>query len=46
VQRHLIPDPDRVREAPAAPGGARVDLDAEEYYTTPERIGEFPCDAF
>lgn len=46
VQSHLIPDPDRVREAPAAPGGARVDLDAEEYYTTPERIGEFPCDAY
>jgi hypothetical protein len=45
-QEHLIPDPERVRQALAAPGSPRVDLDAEEFYTTPERIGEFPCDAF
>lgn len=46
AQEHLIPDPERVRQALAAPGRPRVDLDAEEFYTTPERIGEFPCDAF
>jgi hypothetical protein len=45
-QEHLIPDPERVRQALAAPGWPRVDLDAEEFYTTPERIGEYPCDAF
>jgi hypothetical protein len=45
VQMHLIPEPERVRQALAAPGRPRVDLDAEEFYTTPERIGEFPCDA-
>lgn len=46
TQMHLIPDPERVRQELAAPGHRRVNLDAEEFYTTPERIGEFPCDAF
>ena len=45
VQMHLIPDPERVRESLAGPTPARVDLDAEEFTTTPERIGEYPCDA-
>jgi hypothetical protein len=45
VQMHLIPDPERVRESLAGPRSSRVDLDAEEFYTTPERIGEYPCDA-
>ena len=44
VQMHLIPDPARVqqqlRESRRAP-----DLDAAEFYTVPERIGEYPCDA-
>jgi hypothetical protein len=44
IQSHLIPDPERVRQELAAPGTTHVDLDAEEFYTTPERIGEFPCD--
>lgn len=44
LQSHLIPDPERVRQELDAPGASRVDLDAEEFYTTPERIGEFPCD--
>ena len=46
-QLHLVPPLDRVRAdllLPAA-GAKPVDLDAEEFYTTPERIGEFPCDA-
>ena len=42
LQAHLIPDPAQVGEAVAR--GRAVDLDAEEFYTTPERIGEFPCD--
>ena len=40
-QLHLIPDVERVRELLARPGSERVDLDAEEFYTTPERIGEY-----
>jgi hypothetical protein len=45
VQMHLIPDPERVRASLAGPRSARVDLDDEEFYTIPERIGEYPCDA-
>lgn len=44
TQDHLIPDPGRVREAERA--GSPVDIDGEEYYTVPERIGEFSCDEF
>lgn len=43
TQSHLIPSPGEVSAARAA--GRAVDIDAEEYYTAPERIGEFPCDA-
>jgi hypothetical protein len=43
VQEHLIPNPARVAEDLAS--GRKVDLDDEEYFTVPERIGEFPCDA-
>jgi hypothetical protein len=46
VRQHLIPDPERVREALAAPGAPRFDLFAEELFTTPEWIGDFPCDGF
>lgn len=45
-QIHLIPELERVRQAQAEPGRRGVDLDAEEFFTTPERIGEFSCDAF
>lgn len=44
AQMHLIPDPLAVQAAIQA--GKPLDLDAEEFYTVPERIGEFPCDAF
>ena len=44
-QLHLVPPLDRVRAELARPGTEPVDLDADEFYTTPERIGEFPCDA-
>ncbi len=40
-QLHLIPHPEAVRNA-----GKTVDLDAEEFYSAPQRIGEFPCDGF
>ena len=46
VRQHLIPDPDRVRQATMAPGAPRFDLFAEELFTTPEWIGDFPCDGF
>ena len=42
VQAHLIPDPGQVHDALLR--GEPVNIDAEEYYTAPERIGEFPCD--
>lgn len=43
LQSHLIPDARRVAEATYH--GNAVDLDAEEFFTAPERIGEFACDA-
>ncbi len=45
VQMHLIPNLERVRERLDGPGGGAVDLDADEFYTAPERIGVYPCDA-
>jgi len=42
TQLHLIPHPQAVREALAA--GKPVDIDAEEFYTAPQRIGEFSWD--
>ncbi len=44
LQLHLIPDPARVAEVLRTTGKA-PDLDAEGFYTVPERIGEYPCDA-
>ena len=46
-QLHLVPPIDRVGSqlAHPDPGGRPIDLDDDEFYTTPERIGEFPCDA-
>ena len=44
VQSHLIPSPGQVADEREA--GRAVDLDADEFYTTPERIGEYSCDAF
>ena len=45
LQHHLIPDPEQVREAIRA-GAPRFDLFAESLFTTPEWIGDFPCDGF
>lgn len=46
VEQHLIPDPAQVREALAVPGAPQFDLFAERSFTTPEWIGDFPCDDF
>jgi hypothetical protein len=43
VKLHTIPDPAQVRTLRGGP--SHFDLDAEELYTVPERIGDFPCDA-
>jgi hypothetical protein len=41
LRMHLIPDPGRVA---AERGSSRIDLDADEYFTPSERIGEYACD--
>jgi hypothetical protein len=46
LQHHLIPDLDQVRAATEEPGAPAFDLFAESLFTTPERIGEYPCDGF
>jgi len=46
LQQHLIPELDQVREAISAPGASRFDVFAESLFTTPERIGDYPCDGF
>jgi hypothetical protein len=46
LEQHLIPDPVQVREALEAPGSPRFDLFSERLFTTPEWIGDFPCDDF
>ena len=43
ILQHRLPPPDRVREAVSDPGAPPLDLDAQEYYSTPETIGDFPC---
>ena len=45
LQMHLVPRIERVQEMLARPRSGPVDLDAEEFYTAPERIGVFPCNA-
>jgi hypothetical protein len=46
LQQHLIPDPAQVREVIVAPDAPRFDLFSESMFTTPEWIGDFPCDGF
>ena len=46
LRMHLIPELGRVRAALEQRLARRVDLDAEEFYTVPERIGDFACDDF
>ena len=42
IQWHLIPNLPLVHNAIIQ--GKWVDIDAEEFYTAPERIGDYPCD--
>lgn len=44
AQEHLIPDPEFVRETLEAPGNPRFDLFGAELFTTPQWIGDYPCD--
>jgi hypothetical protein len=44
LQMHLVPDLDQFRAA-ARPGSTPLDVDAEEFYTAPDRIGDYACDA-
>lgn len=46
VQLHLAPPLEQIRDAASRPGGTPLDPEAPEFYTTPERIGDFPCDDF
>lgn len=39
LKMHLSPD---LREV-SQDSGSTINLDAEEFYTTPERIGEYTC---
>lgn len=46
AQRHMMPDLARTREALSARGAKPLDLFDESFFTTPERIGDYPCDGF
>ncbi len=43
VQVHFFPGPEEVAERLSNRRGPPIDLDSDEYFTAPERIGEFPC---
>ncbi len=43
VVQHRLPPPERVREAVAGPGGPVLDLEAEEFFSIPEVVGELSC---
>jgi hypothetical protein len=44
AQQHLIPDPAIVGEALEARGAHSVDLFGDEFFSTPEWIGDYTCD--
>lgn len=46
AQRHMMPDLARTRETLSARGAKPIDLFDESFFTTPERIGDYPCDGF
>jgi len=46
LQHHLIPEPDAVVRATSDPGAPAFDLFDEGLFTTPEWLGDFPCDSF
>jgi hypothetical protein len=44
AQQHLIPDPHHVTERRGDPSARGFDLFEESLFTTPQWIGDFPCD--
>ncbi|MFO0888084.1 MAG: hypothetical protein U0790_02940 [Isosphaeraceae bacterium] len=44
AQQHLIPDPEHVREHRETSPARAFDLFDESLFTTPQWIGDFPCD--
>jgi hypothetical protein len=46
VQLHLIPEMEDVNEVSTTHGARGYDLFAESLFTTPEWIGDYPCDGF
>jgi hypothetical protein len=46
MQFHLIPEMEEVREVTRMHGSSGYDLFAESLFTTPEWIGDYPCDGF
>jgi hypothetical protein len=44
LQRHLIPSLEQFRAAQGSGGGRGLNFESEEFYTTPERLGDYPCD--
>jgi hypothetical protein len=44
LQRHLIPSLGQFRAARAAENGRALDVESEDFYTTPERLGDYACD--
>jgi len=46
LQQHLIPEMEQVRDETHAPGAPRFDLFSESLFSTPEWIGDYPCDGF
>lgn len=43
VQQHLVPDLVRLGQM-AGPGGRLPDVDAPQFFTVPEVVGDYPCD--
>ena len=46
VRMHLIPDLGTVLDELRGPSTNPIDLDADRFYTTPVRIGDYACDEF
>jgi hypothetical protein len=45
-QMHMVPALHELHDLAEQAGGQPVDLDAEAFYTPPERIGDYPCEDF
>ena len=45
LKMHLVPRLERIKHLLETSDGEPVDLDADEFYSDPQHIGVFPCDA-